>query len=450
MKKDFKRFFLTWIVLFIVIEVTMSAFGIGKKDDDIARQQEIADGVIIEAMKDEIAIGKEVIINIENWKSEEITILNESCQPTFNVFRYTLGVWEEIKIPAEENCIESGGEPTILQTGDKASYSFLKWNYDLFGEMGRYKVSINFDREYTSPEFTIKKKGLFKRGWDFFFHKPIYNALIFFTDINPKHSLGVAIILLTLLIRVILLIPSQKALRSQKKMQEIQPKIQEIQRKYKGNQERIAMETMALWKSAKTNPLGSCLPILFQFPILIGLYYSVRDVVIGAGVHNLYEFQKDFDFDSIHTMFLNTLDLAEKNIIVLPIIIGLLQFSQMKLTFAMKKTPKKKESKKKDDKKSGTPDMQAMNRTMTYTMPLMIAFFTATLPAGVGLYWGTSTLFAIGQTLVINREKPKDGIVVKNSEEVTVRVVDKSEDTEREAVEKIKKKYLPKGKKKKK
>ena len=91
------------------------------------------------------------------------------------------------------------------------------------------------------------------------------------------------------------------------------------------------------------------------------------------------------------------------------------------------------------------PDMQTMNKTMTYTMPIMIAFFTATLPAGVGLYWGTSTIFAIGQTLVINREK-SDEIQSKNSDEVTVKVVEK---TEEEVKKETKEKYLPKGKKKK-
>ncbi len=403
--------------------------------------------VVIESVKDRFAIGKEIMVNVENLKGEEIQIVEENCKPAFEVFRYNAGVWEEVLFELEE-CNKEEASLT-LASGEKTRYSFLPWNYELFGELGRYKVVLPLDKEYTSPEFTIKKKGLFKRGWDFFFYKPIYNGLIFFTDINPSHSLGVAIVLLTLLLRVILLVPSQKALRSQKRMQEIQPKIQEIQRKYKGNQERIAMETMALWKQAKTNPLGSCLPMLFQFPILIALYYTVREVTMGGNIHNLYLFQQNFDFDSIQTMFLGILDLAEKNIIVLPIIVGLLQFAQMKLTFSLKKTKKDTKKKKEEPKKnpSGMPDMNSMSKTMTYTMPLMIAFFTATLPAGVGLYWGTSTIFGIGQTIVINREKTEDDKVKpNNSSEVTVKVIDKSEEEKREDE---KKKYLPKGKKKK-
>lgn len=444
MKTNFKRFIFTWIILFLLVELIMSFFGIGKKDT--AKQQEITDGVLIETMKDEISMGKEVLLNIENGKSEPITINQSKCVPPFEIFRYKAGLWEKVEA-VKANCTEDteGTDdtkeklpPIILAPGEKGKYSLLAWNYELFSELGRYKVVLNLDKEYSSPEFTIKKKGILKRGWEAVFHKPIYNTLIFLTNISPYRSLGLGIILLTLIIRLILLIPSQKALKSQKRMQEIQPKIQEIQNKYKGNQERIALETMALWKGAKVNPLGSCLPILLQFPVLIALYYTVREVAMGGSVYNLYAFQADFDFTSIDTMFLGVLDLATKNLIALPVIVGLLQFIQMKLTFSLRKPKQKVESKP----TNGMPDMQAMNKTMTYTMPLMIAFFTASLPAGVGLYWGVSTLFGIGQTVVVNREKPEDSSKT-NSGEVTVKVIERTDEEKREEE---KQKYLP-GKK---
>jgi YidC/Oxa1 family membrane protein insertase len=178
--------------------------------------------------------------------------------------------------------------------------------------------------------------------------------------------------------------------------------------------------------------------MLIQFPILIALYFSVREVAVAENSYMLYEFQQNFDFGTIQTMFLGILELAEREQIFLPITIGILQFAQMKLTFSLKKskTPEPKEK-----KKDGMPDMSSMNKSMTYAMPLMIAFFTASLPAGVGLYWGTSTLFGIGQTIAINREKPEDKKnKSNNSSEVTVKVVEKNE----------KEKYLPKAKSKKK
>lgn len=435
MKKDFKRFVFTWIILFLAIELIMSLFGIGKKD--AVDRVEITEGVLLETMKAEMAVGREVILTVQNLKSETITIDQSTCAPAFEVFRYNAGVWQKVEAK-KENCAEEDIAPITLESGEEIRYSLLQWNYELFSTLGRYKVVLNLDKEYSSPEFTIKKKGILKRGWEFTFHKPIYNTLIFLTNISPYRSLGLGIILLTLIIRLILLIPSQKALKSQKRMQEIQPKIQEIQNKYKGNQERIALETMALWKGAKVNPLGSCLPILLQFPVLIALYYTVREVAMGGSVYNLYAFQADFDFTSIDTMFLGVLDLATKNLIALPVIVGLLQFIQMKLTFSLRKPKQKVEQKP----ANGMPDMQAINKTMTYTMPLMIAFFTASLPAGVGLYWGVSTLFGIGQTMVVNREKDAEQTVT-NSSEVTIKVVEKTEGEKREEE---KQKYLPKPK----
>ena len=161
---------------------------------------------------------------------------------------------------------------------------------------------------------------------------------------------------------------------------------------------------------------------------------------MGGSVYNLYDFQSSFDFTSIDTMFLGILDLANKDLIALPLIVGLLQFFQMKLTFSLKQPKQNVESKQ----KKGMPDMQTMNKTMTYTMPIMIAFFTASLPAGVGLYWGASTLFGIGQTIVVNREKSEESIG-KNSGEVTIKVIEKTEEEKRE--EEMKK-YLPEKKSK--
>ena len=104
----------------------------------------------------------------------------------------------------------------------------------------------------------------------------------------------------------------------------------------------------------------------------------------------------------------------------------------------MKKAP---ETKPAEASAPNMPDMNTMNKTMTYTMPVMIAFFTASLPAGVGLYWGTSTLFGIAQTFLVNREK-ESAVTSKNSEDVTIRVVEK---TQEEKHEEDKRKYLPSG-----
>jgi len=200
-----------------------------------------------------------------------------------------------------------------------------------------------------------------------------------------------------------LLIPSQKALRSQKQLQEVQPKLEEIKRKYKGNQQKIAEETMKVWKEHKVNPMGNCLPLLIQFPILLALFHVISDGVNIGTATVLYDFLSNFSYSSLNTVLLGILPLTQKNVIVLPLIVGGLQFIQMKLSFSAKK---KTDKPKKDVAPAGI-DLGATQGLMTYFLPVMIAVFTASVPAGVGLYWGTSTLFAIGQQIVINKESKK-------------------------------------------
>ena len=88
----------------------------------------------------------------------------------------------------------------------------------------------------------------------------------------PGHNLGWAIILLTLIIKLILLAPNQKALKAQKQMQKIQPQLDALKKKYANDQQKLAAETMEIWKKYKINPMSSCLPMLIQFPILIALF----------------------------------------------------------------------------------------------------------------------------------------------------------------------------------
>jgi YidC/Oxa1 family membrane protein insertase len=212
--------------------------------------------------------------------------------------------------------------------------------------------------------------------------------------------------MLTLLIRLILLVPSQRAMASQRRMQDLQPKLAHIKKKYAGNQERIAQETMALWKENKVNPFGSCLPLLIQFPVLIALFYVIQNGINPDNVYLLYAPLKGVDLSNIHTNFLGILELTKANAYVLPVIIGGLQFFQMKL--AMARTKKAKDEATIVGESQGPTkgsEMEMANKTMIYIMPVMIAVFTASVPAGVGLYWGVSTLFALGQQVVVNRQK---------------------------------------------
>ena len=103
-------------------------------------------------------------------------------------------------------------------------------------------------------------------------YEPIFNAMIWLYDVLPFNDMGVAIILLTLAIKIVLFWPSLSALKSQKKLQETQPKIAEIRAKYKDNKEELGKHLMEFYKENKVNPFSSCLPLIIQLPILIALY----------------------------------------------------------------------------------------------------------------------------------------------------------------------------------
>ncbi len=230
-----------------------------------------------------------------------------------------------------------------------------------------------------------------------FLYRPLFNILIFFYNIIPWHDFGLAIILITLLIRIILFPLSKKGLKSRKALEEIQPKIKEVQKKYKDKEER-ARQMMLLYKEHKVNPVSGCLPLLIQLPILIALYRALMGILENSGNLSaiLYSFVKDPGL--INTSFFGAINLAAPSLF-LAILTGIFQFIQSKMMF--KPSAKAKAPGQKMD------IQKTMGRQMTYFMPLFIVFISLKLPAGLPLYWAASTLFGIGEHLLINRETTK-------------------------------------------
>jgi YidC/Oxa1 family membrane protein insertase len=172
---------------------------------------------------------------------------------------------------------------------------------------------------------------------------------------------------------------------------------------------------MKLWSENKVHPLSSCLPLLIQFPILIALFYTINGGLSPDRSFLIYDFLPQFNLNDINPNFLG-LNLFTRNLILLPIIVGGLQFAQMQLI--------NPGGSKKDAKPNMPEEMVAANNMMKYMMPIMIALFTAQLPSAVGLYWGTSTFYGVLQQLVVNKEGPR----AKDSSdgEVKVRVIQKN------------------------
>lgn len=226
-----------------------------------------------------------------------------------------------------------------------------------------------------------------------FFHliltKPLLNILIWFYNAIPGHDLGLAIIALTILIRLLLFPSFQKSLRSQKELSALQPKLGEIKEKYKDNREAQTKATLELYKENKVNPFSSCLPLLVQLPILIALYQVFLVGLNGDVGKELYNFISDPG--KINTNFLGIMELGRSNFL-LAVSAGIFQFIQSKMIQA--KNPKKPQDK----------TAAIMQAQFTYFMPVLTIIIAARLPAGLSLYWVITTLFAIGQQYYIMKK----------------------------------------------
>lgn len=222
-------------------------------------------------------------------------------------------------------------------------------------------------------------------------YQPLFNALIFFVWLIPGHNVGWAIIILTVIIRIILLPSSMNATRQQKKMRDLQPEIAELQAKYKDNKQKQSEELMKFYREKKINPLGSCLPLLIQMPILIILYYVFKDGLDTSRFNLLYSFVPHPEY--IKTVFLG-IDLSQPDKWILPIIAGALQFVQ-----GWQITPPAQKGEK------GQEMAQMMSKQMLYLMPLFTIFIAGRLQAALPLYWIITSVFTIVQQWYVLRNK---------------------------------------------
>jgi len=247
---------------------------------------------------------------------------------------------------------------------------------------------------------------------------------------NSVGNYGLAIIIFTILIRLIIFPLTIKQLQSAAKTQELQPKLAEIQERYKNDKEKLGQEQMKLYKDEGVNPLGGCLPILVQMPILISLYnafsYPLTYQLNQHAFTLTEEFKKlnlgnfaqltyvnkhpeiyhfNFNFLGINlgaTPDLNVSSAAfltvENMLLLLLVLIATgLTFFSMKLTMKRPNQPALKPA------KDGKDQMKQMNKTMLFMLPAMTLFFGISFPGGLTLYWATGYVIQIFQQLAINK-----------------------------------------------
>lgn len=223
-------------------------------------------------------------------------------------------------------------------------------------------------------------------------YQPLYNGLIFLYNLFP--DLGVAIILLTLIIRIMLISLSKKSIESQKKMQEIQPEIKKLQEKYKNDKPKQSQAIIQLYKEKKINPASGCLPMIVQLVILIALYrVFLAGINFNGDGHQLYFFIKNPE--NINHLAFGLIDITKSNLFLAFIAAGL-QFWQTKML--MTKNKKTEIAKIKPNESEKEPDFSAiMQKQMLYMGPILTFIFGAKFSAGLPIYWITTTLFMIGQ-----------------------------------------------------
>ncbi|MGL5830912.1 MAG: YidC/Oxa1 family membrane protein insertase [Candidatus Altimarinota bacterium] len=387
----------TFLAIFLVVQFVYSYFFAPKPADYSTKT-----GIEFYTDKKEYGLNDIVQVTVENFSDQDLTIKNTCPEAPLQAQSRVNGEWQNIQATANIDC--AGQSDLIIPSKSKHIISFKSWNHSLFGQLGEYKLLLPTpEKTLESNQFSVGPQSFFNWVGTVALYQPIYNALVFFASITPGHNFGLAIILLTILIRTILLIPNQKALKAQKKLQQIQPKILELKEKHGGDQARIAQETMALYKEHKANPLGSCLPILIQLPILLALFSVIQNGLDTNNTYLLYGALQNFDLRLIQTNFLGIWDLTKIDFIILPIIVGGLQYLQLRLA-------------SNNSKKSASAmpaEMQMANKTMVIIMPIMIALFTASAPAGLGLYWAVSTMYGIAQQFVINKQVEQEGTQIR-------------------------------------
>ncbi len=196
----------------------------------------------------------------------------------------------------------------------------------------------------------------------------ISDGLGWFFDliVNFTASYGIAIILVTILIRLALLPLTIKQTKSLEAMKQIQPKLEELQKKYKDNPQELQAKQMKLYKDYNVNPFGSCLPMLIQLPILFAFFQVLRNIPSGETAMFLI-----WDLTLPDSMY------------ILPILSVVTQFIQMGQTTA-----------------------GSSQKGMMYFMPIFIGFISLNLPAGLVLYWVVGNVFSIGQQTWISKKYP--------------------------------------------
>jgi len=273
-------------------------------------------------------------------------------------------------------------KPEVVDTG--SSYAI---NYSYY--IGPKKYSILKDSgNHMEKVMEFETIGTF--SWMNWLMEPARKSLLWTLTLfhGVVRNYGIAIILLTLLVRILFWPLTHKSTESMKRMQEIQPEIKALQDKYKkSNPQKLQQETMKLYKEKKVNPMGGCLPMFVQIPVFIALFTVLRNAI----ELRYSSFLWIADLSMAENLFPGKLPFG-LSLNILPIVMSLSMIWQQKLS---------------SPGTAATPEQQQQQKMMMFMMPIMMLFFFYSMPSGLVLYWTTSNLLMIGQTGLRNLKKKK-------------------------------------------
>ncbi len=258
-------------------------------------------------------------------------------------------------------------------------------NYSYF--IGPKKYSILQESGYSMEKvMEFETIGAFSfMNW---LMEPARKALLWTLNFfhGAVRNYGIAIILLTLLVRILFWPLTHKSTESMKRMQELQPEIKALQAKYKETPQKLQQETMKLYKEKKVNPMGGCLPMFVQIPVFIALFTVLRNAIElrYAGFLWIADLSTSENLFAGQIPFVGSLN-------ILPLLMSLSMIWQQKLT----------------PQAATTPEQIQQQKMMMFMMPIMMLFFFYKMPSGLVLYWTTSNLLMILQTSLRNMKKKK-------------------------------------------
>ncbi|MDP3729398.1 MAG: YidC/Oxa1 family membrane protein insertase [bacterium] len=224
--------------------------------------------------------------------------------------------------------------------------------------------------------------------FDTLLYNPLLNALVFLYNTIGMQDLGLAIIILTLIIRVIFLPLFYKSAKNQILMQRLQPLLKKIQHDHKDNKEKQAQAMMELYKEHKVNPFSGFLILLIQLPVLIAIYQVFLNKFSPEIFDSLYTFIARPEV--LHTTFLGLLDL-EKRSILMVVLAAIFQYIQGRLMLPRL------------EKGQELSQAEKIGRQMVFIGPVLTVAILTSLPAAIGLYWLVTSVFSVVQQIYINK-----------------------------------------------